>query len=88
MVYIELNSNAFRKPLEADLFEAATFEAELFEADLSKLIISKLIISRLTLSSLSRFQFKKVYRVQYTHRIINDRMENSIKGTEIWYNLR
>ena len=73
MVYIELNSNAFRKPLEADLFEAANFEAELFEADLSKL---------------SRFQFKKVYRVQYTHRIINDRMENSIKGTEIWYNLR
>ena len=60
MVYIELNSNAFRKPLEADLFEAANFEAELFEADLSKLIIS-----RLTLSSLSRFQFKKVYRVQY-----------------------
>ena len=82
-MYIELNSNAFRKPLEADLFEAANFEAELFEADLSKLIIS-----RLTLSSLSRFQLKKVYRVQYTHRIINDRMENSIKGTEIWYNLR
>ena len=83
MVYIELNSNAFRKPLEADLFEAANFEAELFEADLSKLIIS-----RLTLSSLSRFQLKKVYRVQYTHRIINDRMENSIKGRGIWYNLR
>ena len=83
MVYIELNSNAFRKPLEADLFEAANFEAELFEADLSKLIIS-----RLTLSSLSRFQLKKVYRVQYTHRIINDRMENSIMGRGIWYNLR
>ena len=83
MVYIELNSNAFRKPLEADLIEAANFEAELFEADLSKLIIS-----RLTLSSLSRFQLKKVYRVQYTHRIINDRMENSIKGRGIWYNLR
>ena len=82
-MYIELNSNAFRKPLEADLFEAANFEAELFEADLSKLIIS-----RLTLSSLSRFQLKKVYRVQYTHRIINDRMENSIKGRGIWYNLR